>query len=273
MSNFSGFSKPSQNYSKLPHALIECLPIIETVAELKVVIYLLRHTWGYSEYDKPKKITTDEFMNGRKKKDGSRMDKGTGLSNNSVITGLEKAVEHGFIVVEVDDSDKARIEKHYRLNMSDMQSLHIGDQTLHSECADIAQRTEKETKVRNPKKAGVKLTKEEVDQANAKVDAILANDKKAKYEHRDSFPETLAPYADAYVELTGQKPTKRVLMDWLQTFSDWLAEGLSPDNIRMAWEYASREGGFLVSRPGSLTNTAVALKSRRSSQHDTVRLL
>jgi DNA-binding PadR family transcriptional regulator len=153
MSAFGGFDRPAQNYSKLPHKFIEQLPVFETMAEMKVVIYLLRHTWGFSEFGKPKKITTDEFMNGRKLKNGKRMDNGTGLSNNSVIDGLERAVSHGFVVVEVDDRDKARIEKYYCLNMSDMQTLHIDPQELevdpqevHSGYGEPAQRTEKETK-------------------------------------------------------------------------------------------------------------------------------
>lgn len=117
MNPFDGFDIPRQNYSKLPHDLIFALPEIETVAELKVIIYTLRHTWGYAEYGKPKRITVDEYMFGRKRKDGTRIDNGTGLSENSVRAGLEKAIEHGFLLVEVNDSDKARIEKLYCLNI------------------------------------------------------------------------------------------------------------------------------------------------------------
>ena len=145
---FMGFPIPEENYSKLPHVFIEQLPTIDSMAELKVVIYLLRHTWGFSEFGKPKRITTDEFMNGRKKSDGSRMDAGTGLAKGSVITGLESAVEHGFILVEVDDSDKARIEKSYSLNMSDVQDLNTDVQDLDNRGSKVVQRSEKETKER-----------------------------------------------------------------------------------------------------------------------------
>jgi hypothetical protein len=52
-------------------------------------------------------------------------------------------------------------------------------------------------------------------------------------------------------------------MDWLSAFSDWVGEGLQPQDIRAAHKHATRpDGGFLVGRPGSLTNTAVALKSK-----------
>src|SRR6266700_2713295 len=71
----------------------------------------------YTDYDIVKKITTDEFMHGRKGKDGNRIDSGTGLSNKSVVEGLSKAVEHGLLEVEIDDRDRARIKKYYKLKM------------------------------------------------------------------------------------------------------------------------------------------------------------
>lgn len=115
---FAGFPRPEQNYSKLPHILIDALPLMQSEAEIKCVLYLLRHTWGFSEYDMPKQITLDEFMDGRKRKDGTRLDKGTGLSKPSVIKGLRAAEKHGFITIAIgDDSDGGRVEKLYCLNM------------------------------------------------------------------------------------------------------------------------------------------------------------
>ena len=78
-----GFAEPEQNWSKLPHQLIEALPLIETIGEMKVILYVLRHTWGY--HDDEKKITLDEFCNGRKRRDGSRLDGGTGLDSTAGV--------------------------------------------------------------------------------------------------------------------------------------------------------------------------------------------
>lgn len=115
---FVGFVPPAQNYSKLPHSLIESLHIMRSEAEVKCVLYILRHTWGFSEFDEPKHMTLNEFMEGRKRSDGTRLDKGTGLSKPAVIKGLRAAATHGFIEVTIgDDSDGGRIEKLYRLAM------------------------------------------------------------------------------------------------------------------------------------------------------------
>jgi hypothetical protein len=107
------------------------------------------------------------------------------------------------------------------------------------------------------------LSEKDYTDANAQVTAMVEASKRVRYENRDKIPEPLLPLSDIYVDLSGQKPTKRVLMDWIGTFSDWISEGLQPKDIRAAYQHATRpDGGFLVGRPGSLTNTAVALKSR-----------
>src|SRR5258708_20964513 len=114
---FEGFSKPEANFFRLPNEWTDITAQITSLAEMKLVEYVLKHTWGYSEFDMVKKITTDEFMHGRKKKDGTRIDVGTGLSKPSVIAGLKSAVKHGLLEEEIDDSDKARIKKLYKLRM------------------------------------------------------------------------------------------------------------------------------------------------------------
>lgn len=112
-----GFSKIDKSFFRIPNDFIEEMAHIDALTELKVILYIMRHTWGFQEFEQRKKITLDEFAHGRKLKDCSRMDSGTGLSTKGVIQGLSKAVEHGFIEVEIDDSDRARIKKYYRLKL------------------------------------------------------------------------------------------------------------------------------------------------------------
>ncbi|MGH2410857.1 MAG: hypothetical protein ACRDGS_10895, partial [Chloroflexota bacterium] len=65
-------------------------------------------------------ITMDEFMHGRKRRDGSRMDAGCGMAENSIKKGIADAEAHGFLVVEVDDRDRGRIRKYYAPRMRRM---------------------------------------------------------------------------------------------------------------------------------------------------------
>lgn len=163
---FTGFTPPTKNYFPMPNNWIDICAEINNLAELKVIQYVLRHTWGYREYGIKKAITTDEFMHGRKRTDGSRMDKGTGLSNRSVIDGLRAAVEHGYLECELDDTDKARKVKSYAIKMRaavDVKNLHIEDEpdvkNLHSSyeesshlAVDSSHRSEKDTRERHFRK-------------------------------------------------------------------------------------------------------------------------
>jgi len=115
---FPGFWHPdlNQGFTKMPHELIEMLHKLKE-AELKIVLYIMRHTWGFQEFDSPRTITTDEFIYGRKRKDGSRMDNGTGLSDRGVKNGIAQAIKHGYILCETDDRDKGRKKKKYSINI------------------------------------------------------------------------------------------------------------------------------------------------------------
>ncbi len=84
---FEGFTQEDVNkYFCMPNMAIDIIAEIDSLAELKVVLYIMRHTWGFHEYEGNKRITVDEFMYGRKS-NGKRMDAGTRLSEMSVRNG------------------------------------------------------------------------------------------------------------------------------------------------------------------------------------------
>src|SRR5215218_1017035 len=168
--SFPGFDRPESNYFRMPNTWTDITAEIDNIAELKVVEYILRHTWGYQEYGVKKHLTSDKIVKGRRRQDGSRMDKGTGLSERAVYDGLRKAVDNSLIEEEVDDSDRGRIKKSYSLRMrenahddEELQSLQSGVQTLHPPLRDLhpdpqtlqvrgasdAPRTEKDTQERH----------------------------------------------------------------------------------------------------------------------------
>ena len=146
-SQFSGFDLPDQNWSKLPHQFIYLLPEL-TSSEVVCLLYLLRHTWGYHEYGQQKRISIDEFCNGRKRKSAPRMDRGTGLSANTVRTALQGLEEKEIITVSTDKRDKARIKKYYGIHIrgSNFEPLESNFEPLG---AKIEDRTKKETLERN----------------------------------------------------------------------------------------------------------------------------
>lgn len=86
---------------------------IDNLAEYKIVEYIFRHCWDIST-----EIKLEEFMHGYFNEDGSKTNYGTGLSKPSVIAGIKKALQHGLIECEVDESDKTHIRKYYRIHMN-----------------------------------------------------------------------------------------------------------------------------------------------------------
>jgi hypothetical protein len=167
---FHGFDRPESNFFRMPNDWTDITAEIDSIAELKVVEYILRHTWGYHEYGLKKHITIDEFVHGRRRQDGGRMDRGTGLSERAVYDGLRKAVENGLVEEAIDDSDRGRVKKFYSLRMRaeaaavedpqslqpgvqslhpPLQNLHPGPQSLQGRGAAFAPRTEKDTSERN----------------------------------------------------------------------------------------------------------------------------
>ena len=132
---FEGFrkpEKPNKGYYHVPNEWTDVMAEINNLPELKVIEYIMRHTWGYKEYDTLKCITTDEFAHGRKNKDGERIDKGTKLSLTGVKEGIARAIDHGYVICQVNDSDKGRIKKYYGLKMLPMPDLDSRDTTIDS---------------------------------------------------------------------------------------------------------------------------------------------
>lgn len=156
---FPGFDIPRQNWFKMPNNWTDLTAEMSSWAEQKVVEYVLRHTWGYQEYGTLKRITLDEFQNGRKRTDGTRMDKGVGMGKQAIISGIRRAVEDGFLIEEKDDEDKGRVRKYYGLRMLPhleergvYENHTSGVRSSHPRGMKRRHRSEKDTLERNSKK-------------------------------------------------------------------------------------------------------------------------
>jgi len=152
MNQFKGFVYPKSNYFSLPNEWTDITHDMTSLAEMKLVEYVLRHTWGYKgQEDQPKRITIDEFVNGRKKRGGGRIDRGTGLSVGSVSTGLRAAVKHGYLKMYEDKTDAGRVKRYYSLVMyGDEENDEIGENDEIEENAEgESEEAESEEAVRN----------------------------------------------------------------------------------------------------------------------------
>lgn len=235
---FGGFDTPSSNYFKLPKEWTDLTSAINTVAEIKVVEYVLKHTWGFQEFGLAKRISINEFMSGRKTRGGERMDKGTGLSKPAVIDGLQKAVAHGLLIEEIDDTDKARVRKSYALKMrgdSDVKSFYpdvkdidpdvksfdiSGKNSLHRTEKDTLGKNNVENNVANANKKWPKRDKDEIEYYAEEIANKLGDHKSISFYKlvcKRHNPQILLEKAAEIMADGGARNPGAVFAEWAKT--------------------------------------------------------
>jgi len=112
---FRGFASPS--YTQVPDELFDELMPRLSETELKVLLYVVRRTFGFKK--SADDISLKQMVEGIKKRDGTQLDSGTGLSRPGVTKGVRGLVAKGIISA----SRNASIERGdepttYRLRMA-----------------------------------------------------------------------------------------------------------------------------------------------------------
>jgi hypothetical protein len=99
---FRGYDVPLHTTPVPDQFFDEVLAEIDNLAELKVVLYHMRRTFGFGKL--VDRISYSQFFDGIKKGKGKsavQLDRGTGLCLRSVNRGLKKALTHGYLVRHV----------------------------------------------------------------------------------------------------------------------------------------------------------------------------
>src|SRR3954447_17661795 len=82
---FLGFSSP--NTTPVPDVLFDELLLRLDNAELRVLLYIIRRTYGFKRSSDD--IAISQMVEGIRKKDGTVLDRGTGMSKGSVTRDSE----------------------------------------------------------------------------------------------------------------------------------------------------------------------------------------
>jgi hypothetical protein len=86
--------------------------------EVRAATFVFEHTVCYLEYDTSKKITLDEFVNGRKRVNGTRFTEGCGFKDRANANRALKNLEaQQLLKIDVDKRDGARTKRFYRLTL------------------------------------------------------------------------------------------------------------------------------------------------------------
>ena len=111
---FKGFSSP--NFTPVPDELFDELLVPLSGAELKVLLYIIRRTFGFKKHSDD--ISFSQICHGITTRDGKVLDHGTGLSRSTAqvaIKGLEsKHIIHASRHSSIERGFEATT---YRLNL------------------------------------------------------------------------------------------------------------------------------------------------------------
>src|SRR5258708_13748420 len=111
---FPGFSAP--NYTQVPDELFDDLLTDLSGAELKVLLYIIRRTFGFKKTED--NISLSQMLNGITKKEGEVLDKGTGLSKKTLLAALNTLEEKHIILTERRRSaERGNEPTTYKLNI------------------------------------------------------------------------------------------------------------------------------------------------------------
>jgi hypothetical protein len=112
------------------------------------------------------------------------------------------------------------------------------------------------------------LTEKEIQQVNAKVDAIIANGQNVNnWKGRETFAPQDYPLVDWYHKVTGQDCPKAKSKDWHKAVVMWSNNNLTVEHLQAAYDMDVKWRGVFTS-PNQLTDKAIALKAKGGRKTD-----
>ncbi|MBN9387060.1 MAG: replication protein [Chloroflexi bacterium] len=113
---FSGFK--NLNSTPIPDEFFDVLAVQLSEAELRVLLYIMRRTFGFKK--KADAISLSQLTGGIRKRDGSVLDHGTGLSKPAVLKAVSGLQARGIITIEKRTGEDGRNEINvYQLRFAD----------------------------------------------------------------------------------------------------------------------------------------------------------
>jgi len=111
---FLGFRSP--NYTTVPDELFDILLPRLSGAELKILLYIVRRTFGWKKGSD--RISLSQFESGITRKTGEVLDGGTGLSSRAIRIALQSLVEKNILVKKrITSRERGHESTEYALNV------------------------------------------------------------------------------------------------------------------------------------------------------------
>lgn len=109
------FKRPS--HTQLPNEILDELMAELSGSEFKVLCYIARRTFGFHRDEET--ISLNQIAGGLKTKDGRVLDRGTGLTQKSVVTAVQSLEEKDLIFVDRTPKEGGFVSNSYRILLED----------------------------------------------------------------------------------------------------------------------------------------------------------
>jgi len=117
---FTGFPPPRANYFAVPFTFISLIHSIRSGILIWVLLYLLRHGYGYNNLEGIW-LTIDDLHQGRKYKTRpERYDKGVSVDERSLYRALKEGLERGLLVYRKIRTPEGAMVTQYNLHLKGM---------------------------------------------------------------------------------------------------------------------------------------------------------
>ena len=226
-------------YTPIPDEILDDELSHLTGAELKVLLYIARRTFGYGKREDA--ISLTQLCEGTKTRDGQQIDQGTGLSRQGVSNAVKSLVDNEHLVVERRTSEDRGFETNvYRLNVVESAfDKKVGEASQLSRLA--------------PSQPG-----------------LTTPSQKTRTLQETKDKDKLLSLARLLCQTMGhpEKPPKRVERDALKAVNELIEAGERPEQIARGIPYLPRYGevygpGFLVTTWPRVKRDLAALDQAR----------
>ena len=113
-SKFKGFRSP--NYTMVPDELFDELLAVLSGAEIKVLLYIMRRTFGFKKGSD--RISKAQLERGIQRNDGTVLDRGTGLSRRAIRLAIDSLIERNILLKQSYESpERGHEAAEYALNI------------------------------------------------------------------------------------------------------------------------------------------------------------
>src|SRR5262245_52462327 len=123
--HFSGFDSPNGTY--VPDIVFDVLAPELTEAELRVLLYIIRRTFEFKK--NTDNISLKQMTNGIKKRDGTMLDRGTGMAKSANWRGIRGLLTKDVIITRHNSSPtEGDLPTTYSLRFRDKSSESKGEE-------------------------------------------------------------------------------------------------------------------------------------------------